>query len=62
MVKSLVNVGNHGEKLGLWYIYLEFVMGDQFVCVESDKKEPKAAVTFLVDFHKKMNLPVDVQS
>lgn len=61
MMKSLVNAGEYGKSQGCdTYMDLEFVIGDQLFGVGSEKKKSKAAVTFLVDFHKKMNLPFDV--
>lgn len=39
---------------------IKFVKGDQLFGVGSEKKESKAAVTFLVDFHKKKYLSIYV--
>lgn len=39
---------------------IKFVIGDQLFGVGSEKKESKATVIFLVEFHKKKYLSIDV--
>lgn len=39
---------------------IKVVIGDQLFSIGSEKKESKAAVIFLVDFHKKKYLSIDV--